>query len=547
MLFRDVTLRTKFYGITIASTLGLALILGLSLWVLHEFRINGPVYDRLSRRAAALAEIEPAIFGPAVSSAILLELKTATDPAALRRLKDRFAQTEKHFLDREAYWVRELREGPLKAVLVSDVGPKGRDVYRLARQEYLPQLDKGDLKQANQVFDERIRPAIEEQAKATDEAIKIGKEAIEREEAEASSRIVFWQTTSLLISILAVVLMALSGFLTARAVLRPTHNLIKRVNEMASGAGDLTARVAIQSADELGQLAGGINGLIGKIHSIVQRVREASVQLLATAADIAAAARQQEGTVQSLSSSTAEIAASTREISATGKELSTTMCEVSDRAGRAAVLAGSGQARLGDMEAAMQQLVQATTSVSTKLGVIREKADGINLLVTTITKVADQTNLLSINAAIEAEKAGEFGRGFLVVAREIRRLADQTAVATLDIENMVRHMQDAVSAGVMQMDKFSGEVRGGVERVAEISTETGQIIEEVQALSNRFKLVNEGMTNQSLGAQQISEAMGQVSASTQQTEGALRELNKATAHLRQSVELINKEIAQFTV
>ena len=86
----------------------------------------------------------------------------------------------------------------------------------------------------------------------------------------------------------------------------------------------------------------------------------------------------------------------------------------------------------------MKQLVESTASVSAKLGMIREKADSINAVVTTITKVADQTNLLSINAAIEAEKAGEYGRGFLVVAREIRRLADQTAVATLDIETMVQ-------------------------------------------------------------------------------------------------------------
>ena len=94
-----------------------------------------------------------------------------------------------------------------------------------------------------------------------------------------------------------------------------------------------------------------------------------------------------------------------------------------------------------------------TASISAALSTIREKADNINMVVTTITKVADQTNLLSINAAIEAEKAGESGRGFLVVALRFAALADQTAVATLDIENIVRLMQDAVAAGVMQMDK----------------------------------------------------------------------------------------------
>lgn len=199
------------------------------------------------------------------------------------------------------------------------------------------------------------------------------------------------------------------------------------------------------------------------------------------------------------------------------------------------------------MEGTMEQLVQSTASISSKLALIREKAANINVVVTTITKVADQTNLLSINAAIEAEKAGEYGRGFLVVAREIRRLADQTAVATLDIEGMVRHMQDAVSAGVMQVDKFSGEVRDGMSRVREISGHTGQIIEEVHGLSSRFQTVNEGMKNQATGAEQINEAMAQVAGGARQTQAVLDELNKATAYLRESVELLNQEMAQFRV
>src|SRR5262249_55537719 len=162
------------------------------------------------------------------------------------------------------------------------------------------------------------------------------------------------------------------------------------------------------------------------------------------------------------------------------------------------------------------------------------KADNINLVVTTITKVADQTNLLSINAAIEAEKAGEYGRGFLVVAREIRRLADQTAVATLDIESMVRHMQDAVSTGVMQMDQFSS----GVGKVADINQKTGQIIEEVEGLRDRFRQVNDGMRDQSTGADQINEAMAHIATGIRQTAASVGELNKATSHLRDSVEAL---------
>ena len=127
-------------------------------------------------------------------------------------------------------------------------------------------------------------------------------------------------------------------------------------------------------------------------------------------------------------------------------------------------MASTGQKGLSGMDQTMRQLAESTESIGSKLSVISERAANINLVVTTITKVADQTNLLSINAAIEAEKAGEYGLGFLVVAREIRRLADQTAVATLDIERMVKEMQYSVSAGVMEMDKFSEQVRTGRRR-----------------------------------------------------------------------------------
>jgi methyl-accepting chemotaxis protein WspA len=545
--FRNLTIRAKLHGLVLFSVIGLSAVLALSLWVLYEYRVNGPVYDRISRRAAALGEVEPAAFYVAQPYLVLHELTTTTDPAELRQLRDRYADFERHFNERAAYWSEELYEGPLKAALTREVIPTARAFYQTANQDLLPLIGQAENQRARQVLVDKVRPRFQAQREAVARAVQAGKEAIQRDETDTAGRTHFWLTALILISVLSVMVIALAGWLVARGILRPTRALVDRVGEMAGGASDLTARVHVESRDELGQLAEGINATISKIQTIVQRVREASVQLLSTAAQIGAAARQQETTVQTLSSSTAEIAASVREITATAKELSSTMNEVSDRAGRAVSLADAGQTRLTDMETAMQQLVQATGSVSAKLGVIREKADGINVVVTTITKVADQTNLLSINAAIEAEKAGEYGRGFLVVAREIRRLADQTAVATLDIENMVRLMQDAVSAGVMQMDKFSEQVRSGVGRIAEINAQTGQIIEEVRALGERFQQVNEGVRNQSLGAQQISEAMTQVGAAARQTQASLEEFKGATDHQRSAVESLNQEVARFKV
>ena len=199
------------------------------------------------------------------------------------------------------------------------------------------------------------------------------------------------------------------------------------------------------------------------------------------------------------------------------------------------------------MDRTMRQLAESTGSIGAKLSVISERAANINLVVTTITKVADQTNLLSINAAIEAEKAGEYGLGFLVVAREIRRLADQTAVATLDIERIVKEMQYSVSAGVMEMDKFSEQVRQVVSEVQLIGSQLGQIIKAVQGLDQRFDQVTEGMRVQSQGADQIREAMLRLTDGANQTSVSLREFNKATDHLREAVGGLKEEVSRFTV
>ena len=346
------------------------------------------------------------------------------------------------------------------------------------------------------------------------------------------------------------VLMGVAVFAVARLLSESLTRPIKDAASVAArvAAGDLTARVeSTQGNDESGQLLKAIEAMTGDLRSLIGRIQHSSISLMSTATEIAATARQQGEAVSDYGASTSEAAAAVKEISATSLELLKTMNEVNDVATQTARMAGDGQGSLVEMGRSMRQLAESTTSISSKLSVISERAAHINLAVTTIAKVADQTNLLSINAAIEAEKAGEYGLGFLVVAREIRRLADQTAVATLDIERMVKEMQYSVSAGVMEMDKFSDQVRRGVDEVASIGEQLGSIIAAVQGLTGRFEQVNEGMRVQSQGAEQIREAVIHLSEGAHQTSISLREFNKATDHLREAVGGLKEEVSRFMV
>jgi methyl-accepting chemotaxis protein WspA len=195
------------------------------------------------------------------------------------------------------------------------------------------------------------------------------------------------------------------------------------------------------------------------------------------------------------------------------------------------------------MHEEMQQLASATETFNGRLAVISERAKNINLAVTTIAKVADQTNLLSINAAIEAEKAGEAGRGFLVVAREIRRLADQTAAATLEIERIVGEMQLGVSAGVMEMDRYHAQVRRGVSRVDAISVQLGEVIDSVEGLLQVLEQVGSGMTAQREGADQIREAMSSLKEAVASNYDSAREAHQASESLRDSIRRLQDDIA----
>ena len=368
---------------------------------------------------------------------------------------------------------------------------------------------------------------------------------VKQDRTEAYAIIDRQRLASGLLLALTVASVAWVAWSVARSISRPIREAALVADRVA--AGDLTATCLGKAPGEAGLLLQAIRKMTTDLRSLIGRIQRSSVALMSTATEISATSKQQEQTVYDYGTSTNEAAAAVNEISATSQELLRTMNEVNQLAGQTSQMATTGQESLGGMNRTMRQLAESTGSISSKLAVISERTANINLVVTTITKVADQTNLLSINAAIEAEKAGEYGLGFLVVAREIRRLADQTAVATLDIERMVKEMQYSVSAGVMEMDKFSEQVRQVVSEVQLIGSQLGQIIKAVQGLDQRFDQVTEGMRVQSQGADQIREAMLRLTDGANQTSVSLREFNKATDHLREAVGGLKEEVSRFTV
>ena len=276
---------------------------------------------------------------------------------------------------------------------------------------------------------------------------------------------------------------------------------------------------------------------------VVGEVSEVTVGISNTANMMAGSSRQQESMTQNFGSSSVEIAAAVRQITVTGEELLRNMKKIAQASSESAQNASEGRVGVQAIGSTMENLSSATTNVAERLSMIFEKASSINTIIDTITKVSDQTNLLSVNAAIEAEKAGESGRGFLVVAREIRRLADQTASATLDIEKMVQQMQAAVSGGVMEMDRFSEQVRRGVTTVGDVGLRLTKVIDQVSGVESSFCEVTEGMQQQAQGADQIRQAMDGLTQNASRAQEATSEFSSASESLREAIFSLRKVIS----
>ena len=398
---------------------------------------------------------------------------------------------------------------------------------------------------ARKLLVEKLDPAWDTGRKTLNDLIDLNRQIADAAAEEIVIEVQRAKVIMLVSLLLAIIVAAICGLLLMRAITEPVRQMVRGLSSM--GGGDLTTRLELERNDEFGVIETGFNGMAEELKSLVSQAQRSAIQVTTSVTEIAATSKQQQATATETAATTTEIGATSREIAATSRDLVRTMTEVSSAAEQTSTLAGSGQLGLARMEETMHHVMGAAELVNAKLAILNERAGNINQVVTTIVKVADQTNLLSLNAAIEAEKAGEYGRGFAVVATEVRRLADQTAVATYDIEQMVREIQSAVSAGVMGMDKFSEEVRRGIAEVGQVGEQLSQIIQQVQALAPRVQMVNEGMQAQATGAEQINQALVQLGEATGQTVESLRQASFAIDELNLVANGLRNGVSRFKV
>jgi len=312
------------------------------------------------------------------------------------------------------------------------------------------------------------------------------------------------------VAVVVLLVIAAAGMLLANTILRPLHLMKANLDDIAAGEGDLTRRLAITSQDELGDLAGAFNRFVDKIHGLVRQITEMTTQLTGLVSQVSDQAQRSEQAMERQRHETDQVATAINQMSSAAQEVArsaqgaSVAAQQTDAEGQAAKRVVDGSI------AQIHALVNDIRSSGVSLDSLQQDVSSIVSVLGVIRSIAEQTNLLALNAAIEAARAGEAGRGFAVVADEVRALASRTQTSTQEIQGMIDRLQKGTEAAVDAMRRSSDAGDGTSAKANEAGASLDTMAQLIGTINSMNAQIASAAEEQTAVAEEINRSVHQI-------------------------------------
>ncbi len=352
------------------------------------------------------------------------------------------------------------------------------------------------------------------------------------------------------VSVLAIVgvLIGIAGALIMSAVItRPINLAVSTMKDIAEGEGDLTRRLNVAGRDEIGQLAEAFNSFVEKIHDVVSKVSGSVTQLAAAAEQMSVITSETSEGVGRQRMETDQVATAINEMSATAQEVARNATGAAEAADGADTETRNGQRVVSSTTQAMNALAAEVERAAEVIQKVEQDSERIGTVLYVIKDIAEQTNLLALNAAIEAARAGEQGRGFAVVADEVRTLASRTQQSTQEIQDMIEELQAGTRDAVVVMTESRDRAQSGVDQAAQAASSLESIAAAVNSITEMNTQIASAAEEQSAVVEEINRNVVSISQVADQTSDGAQQLAGASNELAQLSAQLQNLVGQFKI
>lgn len=542
-MIQSLTIKARLWLLSVIFASGFALFAFFSYVTMNTVKINGSLYHEIVQTKDLIADILPPpeyIIETRLVSLEMLQTKNTEELSSLIKTIDRL---KSEYETRHKFWEENLHHEKIRPLIVEKAYAPGLKYYEILEKKYIPAVQSGNLAYASTLASGELKEAYFEHRKAIDEIVTLSNEyALDNE--KNATELLQSETIKLLVLFLVIFISVIL------LVYRSIHIILKKINAMSKLAtelhnGNLTHRIVVNGNDEISLAAIDINESLDNMQRVMQGIKQVSHQNGNTAAELSAVSldigKRIEKNAHEIVANQYELSNVEKIIESTTEQSMNMVKEIEN----ANMMLQAAKAKIVSMDDDIQRSSEAESSLAEDLERLSQEAAQVQSILTMIGDIADQTNLLALNAAIEAARAGEHGRGFAVVADEVRKLAERTQKSLVEINTTIQIILQSINDAGEKMGINAKSIKATSESSKAVQETITDTVDTMSKAKEKVETTAKESERAKVAINNLSALFQEINVSSSSNAVSVEQIAATSQNLDQMSESLNDQLKQF--